>query len=160
METREFEKRYFYGRPFPASLIDENRSYSVQNMTMEQDDEFLAFLKENDLEANRANLVVFNPDSFMYWYGAITDKMISDRHGLLKFDLPQAKVASEISEGTIANLSMPLNAAIPTFLKKVTASGIKVYENLGDSQTPYVLQMVDLNTKKLTQILYLESVEK
>ena len=35
-------------------------------------------------------------------------------------------------------------------------TGIKIYQNPGDSLTPYVLQNLDLKTKKLTQELYLE----
>ncbi|EFR61353.1 hypothetical protein LBJG_01653 [Lactobacillus jensenii 1153] len=52
-----------------------------------------------------------------------------------------------------------MNSSIPSFLKEVTAEGIKVYENLGDSPLPYVLQKVDLDTKKLTQVLYLKVSE-
>lgn len=150
---------YFYGRPFPASLIDQNRSFAEQNMMMENDEEFTSFLKENNLENNRASLVVFNPDSFMYWYGAISEHELTKNHGMLKMNLPKSEVAIKETNGDLANLSTPLNSSIPSFLKEVTAEGIKVYENLGDSPLPYVLQKVDLDTKKLPQVLYLKVSE-
>lgn len=85
------DELFFYGRPFPASLIDQNRSFSEQNMMMENDEEFANFLKENNLENNRASLVVFNPDSFMYWYGAVSDHELTKSHGMLKMNLPKVK---------------------------------------------------------------------
>ena len=74
-------------------------------------------------------------------------------------NLPKSEVAIKETNGDLANLSTPLNSSIPSFLKEVTAEGIKVYENLGDSPLPYVLQKVDLDTKKLTQVLYLKVSE-
>lgn len=103
-------------------------------------------------------MIVFGPDNFMYWYGVLTTKVRNIPSGLMKYQLPKAKVAEESSaDQTLAFFNMPLNAVLPKFLKKLATRGVKVYENVGDSPTPYVLQTLNLDTKKLTQTLYVEA---
>ena len=157
MNKKVLDKVTFVGRPFPDSLIDEQKTFTQANMQMESDPVFQKFLKDNNLENNRANMVVFGPENFMYWYGVLAPNVENIPSGLMKFELPKAEVAQEESDNqSLSSFSMPLNATIQAFLKKLIENGVKVYENVGDSDTPYVVQDLDLDNKKLTQTLYLK----
>lgn len=151
------KKVTFVGRPFPDQLMDEQKSFTESNMAMEQDQTFLNFIAQNNLNNTRSSLVVFGPENFMYWYGVIAPNEIEVPRGLMKFVLPEAQVAVEEKDNqNISFFSQPLNIVISQFLATVADTGIKIYQNPGDSLTPYVLQNLDLKTKKLTQELYLE----
>lgn len=151
------KKVTFVGRPFPDQLMDEQKTFTESNMTMEQDQTFLNFIAQNNLNNTRSSLVVFGPENFMYWYGVIAPNEIEVPRGLMKFVLPETQVAVEKKDNqNISFFSQPLNIVISQFLATVADTGIKIYQNPGDSLTPYVLQNLDLKTKKLTQELYLE----
>lgn len=151
------KKVTFVGRPFPDQLMDEQKTFTESNMAMEQDQTFLNFIAQNNLNNTRSSLVVFGPENFMYWYGVIAPNEIEVPKGLMKFVLPEAQVAVEEKDNqNISFFSQPLNIVISQFLATVADTGIKIYQNPGDSLTPYVLQNLDLKTKKLTQELYLE----
>ena len=151
------KKVTFVGRPFPDQLMDEQKTFTESNMAMEQDQTFLNFIAQNNLNNTRSSLVVFGPENFMYWYGVIAPNEIEVPRGLMKFVLPEAQVAVEEKDNqNISFFSQPLNIVISQFLATVADTGIKIYQNPGDSLTPYVLQNLDLKTKKLTQELYLE----
>lgn len=78
----------------------------------------------------------------------------------MKFELPKAEVAEEDEDNqNLVFFNLPLTSTVPNFLKKVTDSGVEVYQNLGDSDTPYILWDLNLDTKKLTQTLYLKVSE-
>lgn len=151
------KKVTFVGRPFPDQLMDEQKTFTESNMAMEQDQTFLNFIAQNNLNNTRSSLVVFGPENFMYWYGVIVLNEVEVPKGLMKFVLPEAQVAiKEKEKQNISFFSQPLNIVISQFLAAVADEGIKIYQNPGDSLTPYVLQNLDLKTKKLTQELYLE----
>lgn len=151
------KKVTFVGRPFPDQLMDEQKTFTESNMAMEQDQTFLNFIAQNNLNNTRSSLVVFGPENFMYWYGVIAPNEIEVPRGLMKFVLPETQVAVEEKDNqNISFFSQPLNIVISQFLATVSDTGIKIYQNPGDSLTPYVLQNLDLKTKKLTQELYLE----
>lgn len=151
------KKVTFVGRPFPDQLMDEQKTFTESNMAMEQDQTFLNFIAQNNLNNTRSSLVVFGPENFMYWYGVIAPNEIEIPRGLMKFVLPETQVAVEEKDNqNISFFSQPLNIVISQFLATVADTGIKIYQNPGDSLTPYVLQNLDLKTKKLTQELYLE----
>ena len=151
------KKVTFVGRPFPDQLMDEQKTFNESNMEMEQNPVFQDFIAKNDLTNTRSNMVVFGPENFMYWYGVIAPNEIEVPRGLMKFVLPETQVAVEEKDNqNISFFSQPLNIVISQFLATVADTGIKIYQNPGDSLTPYVLQNLDLKTKKLTQELYLE----
>ncbi len=151
------KKVTFVGRPFPDQLMDEQKTFTESNMAMEQDQTFLNFIAQNNLNNTRSSLVVFGPENFMYWYGVIAPNEIEVPRGLMKFVLPETQVAVEEKDNqNISFFSQPLNIVISQFLATVADTGIKIYQNPGDSLTPYVLQTLNLKTKKLTQELYLE----
>ena len=151
------KKVTFVGRPFPDQLMDEQKTFTESNIAMEQDQTFLDFIARNNLNNTRSSLVVFGPENFMYWYGVIAPNEIGVPRGLMKFVLPETQVAVEEKDNqNISFFSQPLNIVISQFLATVADTGIKIYQNPGDSLTPYVLQTLDLKTKKLTQELYLE----
>ena len=78
--------------------------------------------------------------------------------GLNKFELPASEIAEiNTPDSNLAFFSQPLNFVIPTFLDKLSKDGITMYENLGDSEKPYVLAKLNLETKELAQILYLDT---
>ncbi|EFO69352.1 hypothetical protein HMPREF9212_0401 [Lactobacillus iners LactinV 03V1-b] len=43
------------------------------------------------------------------------------------------------------------------FLDKLNKENVTYHENLGESDVPYILEELDLDTKKLTQSLYLDA---
>lgn len=150
------EEITFVGRPFSDQMIDEQKTYNNCNIELEQDQQFQQFLTDNEL-TNRSSMVVFGPENFMYWYGVLTSEVTELPHGLMKFTLPKAQVAVEEQEQQNQSFfAQPLNMVIPQFLQTVREQGIQTYENPGDSLTPYFVQKLDLETKKLTQMLYLE----
>ncbi len=151
------KKVTFVGRPFPDQLMDEQKTFTESNMAMEQDQTFLNFIAQNNLNNTRSSLVVFGPENFMYWYGVIAPNEIEVPRGLMKFVLPETQVAVEEKDNqNISFFSQPLNIVISQFLATVADTGIKIYQNPGDSLTPYVVQTLNFATKKLTQELYLE----
>ena len=151
------KKVTFVGRPFPDQLMDEQKTFTESNMAMEQDQTFLNFIAQNNLNNTRSSLVVFGPENFMYWYGVIAPNEIEVPRGLMKFVLPETQVAVEEKDNqNISFFSQPLNVVISQFLATVADTGIKIYQNPGDSLTPYIVQTLNFATKKLTQELYLE----
>ncbi|WP_294919940.1 hypothetical protein [uncultured Lactobacillus sp.] len=151
------KKVTFVGRPFPDQLMDEQKTFNQSNMEMEQNQVFQDFIAKNDLTNTRSNMVVFGPENFMYWYGIIAPNEVEVPKGLMKFVLPEAQVAvEEKDKQNISFFSQPLNIVISQFLATVADTGIKIYQNPGDSLTPYVVQTLNFATKKLTQELYLE----
>ncbi|WP_294757696.1 hypothetical protein [uncultured Lactobacillus sp.] len=151
------KKVTFVGRPFPDQLMDEQKTFNESNMEMEQNQVFQDFITKNNLTDSRSNMVVFGPENFMYWYGVIAANDIDVPKGLMKFVLPEAQVAiKEKDNQNISFFSQPLNIAISQFLAAVADEGIKIYQNPGDSLTPYIVQTLNFDTKKLTQELYLE----
>lgn len=146
----------FIGRPFPNSMMDEHRSFNKTNMQMENDEEFRDFLTKNGFENNRSTMIAFGPENFMYWYGVLTDKEVAVPKGMMKYVLPEGEIAVEESAGDLSNFSLPQNYIVPTFFDKLEKEGIKVYENPGDSDTPFFVQDLDLKNKKLRQIWYLD----
>lgn len=150
------EEITFVGRPFSDQMIDEQKIYNNCNIELEQDQQFQQFLTDNEL-TNRSSMVVFGPENFMYWYGVLTSEVTELPQGLMKFTLPKAQVAVEEREQQNQSFfAQPLNMVIPQFLQTVREQGIQTYENPGDSLTPYFVENLDLETKKLTQMLYLE----
>ena len=151
------KKVTFVGRPFPDQLMDEQKTFNESNIAMEQDQTFLNFIAQNNLNNTRSSLVVFGPENFMYWYGVIAPNEIEVPQGLMKFVLPETQVAVEEKDNqNISFFSQPLNIVISQFLATVADTGIKIYQNPGDSLTPYIVQTLNFDTKKLTQELYLE----
>ena len=151
------KKVTFVGRPFPDQLMDEQKTFNQSNIEMEQNQVFQDFIAKNDLTNTRSNMVVFGPENFMYWYGVIAPNEVEVPKGLMKFVLPEAQVAiTEKGNQNISFFSQPLNMVISQFLAAVADEGIKIYQNPGDSLTPYVVQTLNFATKKLTQELYLE----
>ena len=151
------KKVTFVGRPFPDQLMDEQKTFNESNMEMEQNPVFQDFITKNNLTNTRSNMVVFGPENFMYWYGVIAPNEIEVPKGLMKFVLPEAQVAiTEKDNQNISFFSQPLNMVISQFLAAVADEGIKIYQNPGDSLTPYIVQTLNFDTKKLTQELYLE----
>lgn len=151
------KKVTFVGRPFPDQLMDEQKTFTESNMAMEQDQTFLNFIAQNNLNNTRSSLVVFGPENFMYWYGVIVLNEVEVSKGLMKFVLSEAQVAiKEKEKQNISFFSQPLNIVISQFLAAVADEGIKIYQNPGDSLTPYIVQTLNFDTKKLTQELYLD----
>lgn len=151
------KKVTFVGRPFTDHMIDEQKSFNACNIKVEQDSIFQQFLQENNLTNSRSSMVVFGPDNFMYWYGVNVANRVKVPQSLMKFELPKAEVAVEEKKNqNVSFFGQPLNLAVSEFLQKVRAKGIPTYENLGDSMTPYIVQDLNLATKELTQMLYLE----
>ena len=151
------KKVTFVGRPFPDQLMDEQKTFNQSNMEMEQNQVFQDFIAKNNLTNTRSNMVVFGPENFMYWYGVIAPNEIEVPRGLMKFVLPEVQVAiTEKDNQNISFFSQPLNMVISQFLAAVADEGIKIYQNPGDSLTPYIVQTLNFDTKKLTQELYLE----
>lgn len=99
-------------------------------------------------------------DNFMYWYGVLVDAAVKVPAGLMKFELPKAEVEEEVQENqNLVFFNLPLTNTVSTFVKKVMDNGVKVYQNLGDSDTPYMVWDLDMDTKKLTQDFYLKVSE-
>ncbi|QNQ82599.1 hypothetical protein FP435_01965 [Lactobacillus sp. PV037] len=157
MEIKNVNSKVVVGKIFMASQLDENRSFAQLIQQAETDPEFQNFLSTNNVQNQRTSLIVFNPESFMLFYGAAFDEKVALPAGFNHYDLPKAEVAQELTEGVnLSYFSQPLNVTIPKFLEKVTEADIKHYENIGDSPTPYILSELNLETKKLTQSLYLK----
>ena len=154
-------KKLFVGRPFPISMMNAQKSFMESNQQLENDEVFQKFLADHDLENKRTALIVSAPDSFMYWYGVLLDDQpIEVPTGLMKFELPRAEVDEEEEDNqNLVYFNLPLVSTVPNFVKKVIASGVKVYQNLGDSDTPYIVWDLDLDTKKLTQDFYVKVSE-
>lgn len=147
----------FIGRPFPATMMDDQKTFGKVNMQMENDDDFKKFLADNGLENKRASMFVFGPESFMYWYGIVTDQNLEVPKTMMKYVLPAGKVATQDQAAQMNYFSLPAHYLVENFFKKLMKEGIEVYQNPGDSNTPYFLQDFDLKTKNLHQFWYLDN---
>lgn len=147
------------GKVFLPNQMDNQRSFGQQVQETENDPIFKKFLEKNGLTNQRASLVVFAPDTFMFWYGVVTDKKIKQLPKQLNhFELPASEVAEIETDGmNLSFFSQPLNFVIPTFLDKLAQAQVTFHENPGDSQNPYLLTTLNLTNKKLEQVLYLDS---
>src|SRR5699024_12847627 len=72
--------------------IDENKTYTIAIQEMENDPVFQKFIKDNGYENERASLVVFGPENFMFWYGILADDKQMPVAGLNKFELPASEI--------------------------------------------------------------------
>lgn len=156
MADKIIEPLMLVGRPFPPSMMNDNKSFQNVNAQMEADKDFQKFLKDNNLTDERATMVEFAPESYMYWYGVLAPKDTQVPKSLMKFDLPKAQIAQEEGTGMPNFFDLPLNFLVQDFFKKIMKRGIKVFQNPGDSNTPYLVQTLNLKTKKLTQFWYLK----
>lgn len=146
----------FIGQPFPDSMMDKQRTFTKINSQMEDDIVFKDFLKTAGLMDQRASMVIFGPSNFMYWYGVIVNQKISAPKNLMQFELPSAEIAVEQTKGQLNSFDLPLNFVVPDFFTKIAIQGVKVFENPGDSETPYLLQKLDLANQKLQKIWYVK----
>lgn len=155
MTKKTIEKLTFVGRPFMASIMDDQKTFTPSNSKMEQDPVFQAFLKQEGLENQRATMVEFAPESFMYWYGIVSENEIKVPKGLMKFDLPAGEIAQEEEKGQLSLFNLPINFQVQSFFEKLINEGIKVYQNPGDSNTPYFVQKLTIDKQKIEQFWYL-----
>lgn len=151
----EQAKLVFTGKPFPGSLMDQQQSFQAENVRLEADSAFQTWLQNTGKIQERARLLVFSPSHFMYWYGLVSPQPLTPGAGLLAYELPAAQIAQRVQSGDLAAFDRPLSQTIPDFLHALTQQGVAVYQNLGDSPTPYLLETLDLDKQKLTQSLYL-----
>lgn len=154
IERVEVPNLHFVGRVFTNHQMDASQSFQAANQACEQD-AVLQDLFANNNAQQRANLIVFGPTNFTYWYGVVSAKKITQPKGLLAYDLPAAICAQAVTSGGLGNFSLPLRPILTGFLQKAAEAGFKIYENLGDSNTPYILRTVDLKHKKMTTRVYL-----
>lgn len=144
----------FIGRVFTDRQMASARSFQTANVNSEQDPNLQALVKKLGSQ-ERANLIVFGPENFTYWYGILTRQRLPKQPGLLTYDLPAAQVAQTTAAGNLASFSLPLNHTLPLFLDQVRAAGINLPANFGDSNTPFILRTVDLQAKKIATRVYL-----
>lgn len=150
-----FTASNFVGKPFSDQEMAADTSFKQQIMTMEADPNWQQVVKATGQENQRAALLVFGLDNFMFWYG-LND--IPKQEQFLTYRLPQAQVASLTIPGKLPTLMGPLKLLLPTFLSKLGQEKIPIYENLGDSPTPYILLQADLEKETITESLYLKHV--
>lgn len=159
MADKTIEPLMLVGRPFPPTMMNDNKSFQNVNAQMEADKDFKKFLAANNLADQRTMMVEFAPNNYMYWYGVLAPKDAQVPKSLMKFELPKAEIAEEEGTGMPNYFDLPLNFLVQDFFKKIMKRGIKVYQNPGDSDTPYFVQTLNLQTKKLTQFWYLQVSE-
>lgn len=145
---------HFVGRVFTNHQMGPSQSFQAANQACEQNKQLQSLFASLDPQ-QRANLVVFGPDNFTYWYGAVTEQKIDKPAGLLAYDLPAAVCAQEVAAGGLGSFSLPLGPVLMGFLQRTADAGFKIYANLGDSETPYILRTIDLQHKKMTTRVYL-----
>ena len=157
MAKKEIESLTFIGRPFPYTMMDDQKTFGKVNMQMENDEDFQKFLQENGFEKQRSSMFVFGPESFMYWYGIVTNKDIETPKSMMKYVLPKGEIAEEESDAQLNYFSLPAHYLVETFFKKLMKENISVFQNPGDSDTPYLVQDLNLDSKKLKQFWYLSA---
>lgn len=154
--NNEIEALTFIGKAFPDAMMDSNASFGGCNQSVEEDEAFQKFVKDHDLGENRANLIVFGPEHFMYWYGVAIPEEVDQVPGLLKFSLPKAKVFQKEESASAVAFELPLNFELPKFMNEAGELGDKFQTSMVENLTPYILRQLDLANKKLTKTMYLE----
>ncbi|MCH3905401.1 MAG: hypothetical protein LKF01_00910 [Lactobacillus sp.] len=154
IERVETPVLHFVGRVFTDHQMNKSQSFQAANQACEKDPALQELFAQVDAN-QRANLVVFGPTNFTYWYGVVSKDKIEKPDGLLAYDLPAAVCAEETTAGGLGSFSLPLGPVLLSFLQKTADAGFKLYANLGDSETPYILRTVDLEAKKMTTRVYL-----
>lgn len=157
MIKKNLPKKYFVGKVFLPSEIDDQRSFASQIMKVENDPIFNKWIEKNNFK-QRSSLIVFGPETFMFWYGVLIDQDIDFPEKFSKYELPEAKVVEFTTENSDLNyFNQPINISISAFLKKLDQKNVTYHENMGEAENPYIISKVDLDTKKLTQILFLDA---
>ncbi|GHV98493.1 hypothetical protein lacNasYZ03_11050 [Lactobacillus nasalidis] len=153
MQT-EINELTFIGKAFPDRMMDANGTFAASNQELEEDPAFQKFVQEAGVGNQRASLIVFGPENFMYWYGVLAPQA-SAPAGLLKFALPQARVFQKEETANAAYFDLPLNFELPRFLDEAGDLGSDFQLRLEENSNPYILRQLDLDSKKLTKSLYL-----
>lgn len=156
MAEKEIKAVRFLGRVVNDHMIDPNRSFMTTIEKDEKDPKFQAFLKAGNY-GQRADLTAFGPEDFTYWYGVAVPAWQPIPQGVMRYDLPDAKVFELEMQADLSYFQLPLNYTIPDFLAKAKKAGAVFPDNLGYSETPFVLRKLALKTKKMTCILYLQA---
>ena len=133
MKKEKYSAHNFIGKVFMPNQIDENKTYTAAIQEMENDPVFQKFIKDNGYENERASLVVFGPENFMFWYGILADDKQMPVAGLNKFELPASEIAEiNTPDSNLAFFSQPLNFVIPTFLDKLSKE-----QEINESYKPF-----------------------
>lgn len=158
MKKENISAKNVIGKIFMPSQIDERRTFTASVQETENDPKFKKFIEKNGYTNDRAGLIVFGEGTFMFVYGVLTDANVAAPTGLSRYQLPAAEVAQVETDGMgLIYFSQPVNITVPTFLDKLTKENVTIYENMGDSETPYILSDLNLSTKKLTQTYYIRA---
>lgn len=158
MKKRNILAKNVVGKIFMPTQIDERRTFTASIQEAENDPKFKKFIEKNGYTNDRAALVVFGEESFMFVYGVLTDANVAAPTGLTRYQLPAAEVAQiETDDIGLVYFSQPVNVTIPAFLDKLSQEKLPIYENMGDSETPFILSDLNLSTKKLTQTYYIRA---
>lgn len=155
METKKTNEILFVGKPFGPEVAGESGSFYPAYQEVNNDENFLEFKQSNELDDNDSSLIIFGPESYQYWQGTIYQGTASIPSGFFKYQLPKSDIAEAKSIQNESYFSQPLNFAIPTLLEDAKKAGIEIPTNLGLSQNPFVLNVLDQKTGELTNTIYL-----
>lgn len=158
MEQKKLEKQTFIGKPFLQIAPNDGNGYFAAYQEVEVIAEFTALDDSNELDKNRAGLVIFGPETFMYWQGMLYKGKAELPKGLMKYELPESNAVVDEKNGNESIFQLPLNLTIPTLLADIKKAGISVPENLGLSEKPYVLNVLYPDQQKYTAAVYLGDV--
>lgn len=160
MEEKTIKQLSFIGVPYMPTMMDENGSFFSAYNELEQNKDFQALDEINQLDPNRASLIVFGGDSFMFWQGMLFEDFEQQNlpNGLMKYDLPASKIVEERKPGSVSQFSLPLGSFVNSFLSDIKKAGIKIPANLGLSEHPYLINALNLNTQDQVKRVYLGKV--
>ncbi|APT18896.1 hypothetical protein FC62_GL000540 [Amylolactobacillus amylotrophicus DSM 20534] len=158
MEQKKFEKLTFIGKPFLQIAPNDGNGYFAAYQEVEESADFVGLDETNDLERNRAGLVIFGPETFMYWQGMLYKGEADLPKGLMKYELPASNAVVDEKNGNESIFQLPLNLTIPTLLADIKQAGIEVPANLGLSEKPYVLNVLYPDKQKHVTAVYLGDV--
>lgn len=137
------------GRPYLATMLDENQSLTTAWADFEADgclETLDACAKAEAVPCNRTTLLVFSPYGFVAWIGALLPKgtAVPEGDDLNRIDLPGSRVA-EITQQASMMLPLPLNQMMNLAFDKFTKAGIQIPEHLGQTDRPYFMERYELN---------------
>lgn len=156
MQETTINKLSFIGQPYTASMMDENGSYYSVYQELEANEDFASFDETNELAKNRAYLVIFGPENFMFWQGMLYQSKdeITVPAGLFKYDLPEGDVVKDVRPGSEIIFSLPVGLTLQSLLDGVKKAGIDIPANLGLSEKPYLINGLNLEDNEQFTYVY------
>lgn len=136
------------GRIALANQLDPNGSFYSLWQDLNDDPQMAQVdqqLQEQVGQTNRVGLVVYAPESYLYWAGVAVPATFSTPQGWQSYLLPAGQ-AFEVTQATPEFMpQIPLNFKLDQIFVQAEKENVQLPDSLGHAQQPYFLEELKFN---------------